>query len=173
MLQTCNAFWPPNILCYKLVTIFDPQFFMLQPCNTFSMRVKHVLLPCNTFYFPDFFCYKVSLHTNFVLLQFQLVTQLFVCYKDVLPKLCPVVVKALYGRQPGCFYFRFSLCPLAVTIDLFLVLFLEFFIKCQVSPILDWKSCLLYSEILFQHKSVYGMIFHSYSVALNELIYEL
>ena len=28
------------------------------------------------------------------------------------------IKKALYGRQPGCFYFWFSLCPLAVTRDL-------------------------------------------------------
>ena len=28
------------------------------------------------------------------------------------------IKKALYGRQPGCFYFLFSLCPLAVTRDL-------------------------------------------------------
>ena len=28
------------------------------------------------------------------------------------------IKKALYGRQPGCFYFLFSLSPLAVTRDL-------------------------------------------------------
>ena len=28
------------------------------------------------------------------------------------------IKKALYGRQPGCFYLWFSLCPLAVTRDL-------------------------------------------------------
>ena len=28
------------------------------------------------------------------------------------------IKKALYGRQPGCFYFWFSLCPLAVRRDL-------------------------------------------------------
>ena len=28
------------------------------------------------------------------------------------------IKKALYGRQPGCFYFWFYLCPLAVTRDL-------------------------------------------------------
>ena len=28
------------------------------------------------------------------------------------------IKKALYGRQPGCFYFWFSLCPPAVTRDL-------------------------------------------------------
>ena len=27
------------------------------------------------------------------------------------------IKKALYGRQPGCCYFFFSLCPLAVTRD--------------------------------------------------------
>ena len=31
------------------------------------------------------------------------------------------IKKALYGRQPGCFCFWFSLCPLAVTRDLVLV----------------------------------------------------
>ena len=33
------------------------------------------------------------------------------------------------------------------------------------------KVAFLHSEILFQHKSVHGMIFHSYSVATNELIF--
>ena len=28
------------------------------------------------------------------------------------------IKKALYGRQPVCFYFLFSLCPLAITRDL-------------------------------------------------------
>ena len=28
------------------------------------------------------------------------------------------IKKALYGRQPGCFYFLFYLCPLAATRDL-------------------------------------------------------
>jgi hypothetical protein len=28
------------------------------------------------------------------------------------------IKKALYGRLPGCFYFLFSLCPLAITRDL-------------------------------------------------------
>ena len=67
----------------------------------------------------------------------------------------------------------FSLCPLAVTRNLVSSLVQEFLIKCQVLPILVLKSCLLSSEILFLHESVYGMIFISYSVTPNELIFEL
>ena len=67
----------------------------------------------------------------------------------------------------------FPLCPLAVTRDLVSSLVQEFLIKCQVLPMLVLKSCYLSSEILFLHESVHGMIFNSYSVTPNELIFEL
>ena len=39
------------------------------------------------------------------------------------------IKKALYGRQPGCFYFWFSLCPLAITRDLVFSFVSEIFNK--------------------------------------------
>ena len=79
------------------------------------------------------------------------------------------IKKALYGRQPGCF----SLCPLAVTRDLVLSLVSGIFNKVPSFTHFGLKSCYLHSEILFQHESVHGLIFHSYYVTPNELIFLL
>ena len=83
------------------------------------------------------------------------------------------IKKALYGRQPGCFYFWFSLCPLAVTRDLVFSLVSGSINKVPSFTYLGMKKLYMHSEILFQHESVHGIIFHSYSVTPNELIFLL
>ena len=67
----------------------------------------------------------------------------------------------------------FSLCPLAVTRDFVSSLGSGVFNKVPSFTLFGLKSCLLRSEILFLHESVHGMIFNSYSVTPNELIFEL
>ena len=62
------------------------------------------------------------------------------------------IKKALYGRQPGCFYFWFSFCPLAVTRECFLRLVSEIFNKVPSFTYFGCKSCYFYSEILFLHE---------------------
>lgn len=83
------------------------------------------------------------------------------------------IKKALYGRQPGCFYLRFSLSPLAVPRDFVFSLGSGIFNKVPSFTHLGFESCFFHSEILFQHESVHGMIFNSYSVTPNELKFEL
>ena len=69
------------------------------------------------------------------------------------------IKKALYGRQPGCFYFRFSLCPLAITRDLVFSFVSGIFNKVPSFTYFGMKKLLFASEILFQHESVHGIIF--------------
>ena len=84
------------------------------------------------------------------------------------------IKKALYVRQPGCFYFWFSLCPLAVTRDLVFSLASEIFNKVPIVTHFGLKKVvILHAEISFQRKSVHSLIFSSYSVTPNELIFLL
>ena len=83
------------------------------------------------------------------------------------------IKKALYGRQPGCFYLLFSLCPLDVTRDLVFSLVSGIFNKVPSFTLFGLKKLLIAFEILFLHESVHGMIFNSYSVTPNELIFKL
>ena len=56
---------------------------------THSTRVEYVLPHRNT---SHRMCYNLGVDTNVVLPGFQPVTHVFLCYRDVLPKVIPVVV---------------------------------------------------------------------------------
>jgi hypothetical protein len=63
---------------------------MLLPCNT----LNNLLQFCNTLHISRTLCYKFIVDTTGVLLGFYGVTQIFLCYRNVLPNLCIVVVFA-------------------------------------------------------------------------------
>ena len=84
------------------------------------------------------------------------------------------IKKALYGRQPGCFYFGFSLCPLAVTRDFFLSLVPGVFNKVPSFTHFGLRKLLFCMRRFYScTESVHGLIFNSYSVTPNELIFLL
>ena len=80
------------------------------------------------------------------------------------------IKKALYGRQPGCF----SLCTLAVTRDCFLSLVPGVFNKVLSFTHFGLKKLLFLNQRFYScTESVHGLIFHSYSITPNDLIFLL